>query len=153
MAEAASFPLAILVPVPSSHWDSRLAVDLFAPEGTPVLAVFDGFAIAQDFPDGGHTVTVVAEDATHAYFAHLRQPGYSGAVRAGDVIGYVGTTGSARGTPPHLHFAVGRSIDSDGAGDIAPWDWLAGTGTSSVGNLVPLLLLAAGVVVALQFLD
>ncbi len=37
-------------------------------------------------------------------------------VQAGDVIGYVGTTGNARGTPPHLHYGI---YAAEGA--INPW--------------------------------
>lgn len=44
---AASFPLATSVPV-GPHWDGQPATDLFAPEGTSVLAIFDGSAYARD---------------------------------------------------------------------------------------------------------
>ncbi len=126
MAAAGSFPLAAAVAVPESHWDQRLAVDLMAPCGTPVLAVVDGQALAADWPDGGATVTVTAPDGVSAYYAHLDYAGrVSGPVRAGQVIGYVSDTGNAKGTGCHLHFAVGQIL-ADGSGTIPPWDWLAG---------------------------
>ena len=131
MVAIASFPLAMQVPVPTSHWDGRLAVDLFCDSGTPVLAVFDGQAAAQAYPLGGNTVTVTAGDGTQAYYAHLLQPGVSGPVSAGQVIGYADNTGNASGRPTHLHFALGR-IDDHGAGTIAPWTALAGIGAPGV---------------------
>lgn len=120
---AQSFPLAVQVAVPTSHWDGSWAVDLFAPCSTPVLAVFDGVAQAVDYPLGGHTVLLTAADDTEAYYAHMQANRTSGPVQAGEVIGYVSDSGNAAGTGCHLHFAVGR-IDGNGAGTIAPWQWL-----------------------------
>ena len=58
---------------------------------------------------GGNVVWVwdTARNQSH-YYAHLsRQAVRMGErVKAGDVIGYVGNTGNARGTPPHLHFGI-----------------------------------------------
>lgn len=125
MMQAQSYPVAADVGIPSTHWDGSLAADVFAPCGTPALAVFDGEAWAHTFPLGGYTVTVTAADGTAAYYAHLQAPGKSGPVKAGEVIGHVGDSGNAKGTGCHLHFAVG-AIDDNGAGTIAPADWLAG---------------------------
>ena len=88
------------------------AVDILAPRNTPVHAVEDG-AIAKLFESkaGGHTI--YQSDPTGRftyYYAHLEryadglhegQP-----VAAGDVIGYVGTSGNAPPGTPHLHFAI-----------------------------------------------
>ncbi len=131
MATVSSFPLAVRVPVPTSHWDGALAVDLFAPEGTPALAVWDGEAIPTDYPLGGATVRLVADDGTEAYYAHLREAGrVRGRVQAGQVIGLVSDTGNARGRGAHLHLALGQ-IDANGGGTIAPWDVLGAAPVSS----------------------
>ena len=79
--------------------------DLFAPKGTPVVAVADG-TITKMGPSkiGGNRIWL---NGTY-YYAHLDRFAKglkAGAVvKAGQVIGYVGTTGDAKGTPPHLHF-------------------------------------------------
>jgi murein DD-endopeptidase MepM/ murein hydrolase activator NlpD len=81
--------------------------DIFAAAGTPVLAVNDGNARAELDPKGGQVI-YLRTPAGHYYYAHLSA--YEGtfprAVRAGDVMGRVGTTGNAAGTSPHLHFEI-----------------------------------------------
>ncbi len=90
------------------------ALDIMAPRGTPVLAVEDG-RIAKLFlsKPGGITVYQFDPAAEFAYYyAHLDR--YAPdlvegmAVRKGQVIGYVGSTGNALATSPHLHFAIFR---------------------------------------------
>lgn len=86
--------------------------DLFAPRGTPVVAVHNATVVSMNPPSsptalGGITVTYVTGDGSRWYNAHLDtiadgiQPGVS--IARGQMIGTVGTTGNARGTPPHLH--------------------------------------------------
>ena len=75
--------------------------DIMAPQGTPIRATFDGYASIGYNGLGGYTVNVQGE-AGYTYNAHLMQPGVTGPVSAGDVIGYVGATGNASG--PHNHF-------------------------------------------------
>lgn len=75
--------------------------DIMAPEGTPIVAPFDGTAVAGHNDLGGNSVDVYGE-AGHVYNAHLSSYGKLGPVEAGDIIGYVGTTGDA--TSPHDHF-------------------------------------------------
>jgi murein DD-endopeptidase MepM/ murein hydrolase activator NlpD len=89
------------------------ATDILAPVGTKVLAVDDG-TVAKLFGSvpGGLTVYQFSADGTWSYYyAHLdayAEGLHDGAaVRAGDVLGYVGTTGNA-GATPHLHFAIFR---------------------------------------------
>jgi murein DD-endopeptidase MepM/ murein hydrolase activator NlpD len=85
-------------------------LDMFAPYGTPVAAPVDGVARVSTNALGGLTVRVVEPDGTYWYLAHLSaiaeglvdgQP-----VTTGQVVGFVGTSGNAVGTPPHLHFGV-----------------------------------------------
>jgi murein DD-endopeptidase MepM/ murein hydrolase activator NlpD len=75
--------------------------DIAAPVGTPIVAPFDGTASASQSELGGLQVKVYGV-AGYVYNAHLSAYGRLGAVRAGDVIGYVGMTGNA--TAPHNHF-------------------------------------------------
>ena len=75
--------------------------DIMAPQGTAILATFDGYATTGYNGLGGYTVNVQGE-AGYTYNAHLMQPGVTGPVSAGQVIGYVGATGNASG--PHNHF-------------------------------------------------
>jgi len=85
--------------------------DLFAPLGTPVLAVANGLVFSVGLERlGGKRLWLRDERGNEFYYAHLSA--YSplavdGAiVRAGDVLGFVGDTGDAVGTPYHLHFEV-----------------------------------------------
>ncbi len=76
-------------------------IDIFAPPGTPIRAPFDGVAVAADNLLGGIAVKVYGEGG-YVYNAHLSAYGRLGEVHAGDVIGFVGSTGNASG--PHDHF-------------------------------------------------
>ncbi len=86
--------------------------DIMAAEGTPIVAPFDGNAVASNNTLGGNAVTVYG-DQGYAYNAHLSAYGNLGEVKAGEVIGYVGSTGDAGG--PHDHFewhpGNGNAID------------------------------------------
>jgi hypothetical protein len=85
--------------------------DIFAPFGAPVLAVADGELFLVGWNTiGGNRLWLRDAEGNEFYYAHLSafSPlARDGArVRAGDVIGFVGTSGDALGTPPHLHFEV-----------------------------------------------
>jgi murein DD-endopeptidase MepM/ murein hydrolase activator NlpD len=85
--------------------------DLFAPLGTPVVAVADGTIFAVGWNRvGGWRLWLVDHDGNDFYYAHLsgytRLARNNRAVHRGDVIGFVGNTGDAVTTQPHLHFEV-----------------------------------------------
>jgi murein DD-endopeptidase MepM/ murein hydrolase activator NlpD len=88
------------------------AIDIFRPIGEPLLAVVDGYVERIDpNPLGGKVVYLVDEEKRFRfYYAHLDQHAeglYAGMpVKRGDVIGFVGDTGNAKGTQPHLHFQI-----------------------------------------------
>lgn len=88
------------------------ALDIMAPEGTPVLAAADGPVVKLfDSVRGGLTLYQFDEAGQVAfYYAHLQR--YAEGVQEdkqlhqGDVLGYVGHTGNANPAAPHLHFAI-----------------------------------------------
>ncbi|BES69063.1 hypothetical protein RE428_00810 [Marinobacter nanhaiticus D15-8W] len=91
---------------------SHHGVDIFAPRGTAVTAVADGRVRTGTSNLGGKHVwlsgSLLGFGSPRYYYAHLDAfEVESGAdVDAGDVLGYVGNTGNARTTPPHLHFGI-----------------------------------------------
>lgn len=80
--------------------------DLFAARGTPAVAVVGGTAVQKVGPIGGRQVKLLGDDGTSYYYTHLDAFGTAGHVAAGTVIGYVGSSGNAAGTSPHLHFEL-----------------------------------------------
>ncbi|MFP5319581.1 MAG: LysM peptidoglycan-binding domain-containing protein [Acidimicrobiia bacterium] len=81
-------------------------VDLFAPKGTEIYSPVGGRVERFPNPAGGKAVMLWGDDGNRYYLAHLSDYGESGRVGAGDVIGYVGNTGDAEQTSPHLHFVI-----------------------------------------------
>lgn len=89
-------------------------IDIFAPKGTAIVAVSDGIiSYIGEQPKGGNCLWLTTEDGASFYYAHLDRwaPGlFEGMeVRSGDLLGYVGNTGNAKTTPPHLHFAINEN--------------------------------------------
>lgn len=86
--------------------------DIFAARGTPVIAAADGVVgnMTTTARLGGTSLRVTTTGGTYFYYAHLDRfaAGLRNGtrVRSGDVIGFVGNTGNAITTPPHLHFQV-----------------------------------------------
>lgn len=95
------------------------AIDILAPRGTPVVAAAGG-TVEKLFEsgNGGHTIYVRVDPATIHYYAHLDH--YAPdlregiAVRQGEVLGAVGSSGDADPGAPHLHFEVKRMAPGEG---------------------------------------
>lgn len=89
----------------TGHFHLHAGVDIMSNYGTEIRAPFDGFAEKSYNTLGGNSEYVRAPDGSYVYNAHLQSysENSSGPVRAGDVIGYVGDTGDATGSP-HDHF-------------------------------------------------
>ncbi len=86
-------------------------LDLFAPRGTPVVAAADGIVSQRvNGPISGMAIEITDAGKTQYFYAHLSGfgPGISLGthVYLGQVVGYVGNTGNASLTIPHLHFEV-----------------------------------------------
>ena len=99
-------------------------IDIFAPRGTPVLAAARG-VVRSISPNnlGGNVVWLSdTERGQTLYYAHLDRHNVTAGqhVEIGDTLGFVGNTGNARTTPPHLHFGVYRR----GRGPIDPYPFV-----------------------------
>jgi murein DD-endopeptidase MepM/ murein hydrolase activator NlpD len=113
------------------------AMDIMAPHGTPVVASAPGIVEKLFFSQGGGGISVYVRSPDKQwifYYAHLEAyaPGLKEgqAVKQGDVLGTVGSTGNANPAGPHLHFAVNKMAPGDDWHDgqpINPYPLLAGT--------------------------
>jgi murein DD-endopeptidase MepM/ murein hydrolase activator NlpD len=88
------------------------AIDLMRPRGTPVMAVTDG-VIRKLYRSKTGGISIYLFDSSQEYcffYAHLdhyaKNLREGQEVRKGQVVGYVGYTGNAKRSSPHLHFAV-----------------------------------------------
>lgn len=100
-------------------------IDIFAEKGTPVVAATEGIVLRLgETALGGKVVWVLGPGGQHHYYAHLDgfgtiEPGQR--VTRGAPLGFVGNTGNARTTPPHLHYGVYGD-----AGPVNPYPLLKG---------------------------
>jgi murein DD-endopeptidase MepM/ murein hydrolase activator NlpD len=85
--------------------------DIFAPAGTPIRSATPGFVYRiEDLSRGGNTVTIIGGAGRRYFYTHLSA--FAPDLREGQfvtpdtVIGYIGNSGNAAGTPPHLHLGV-----------------------------------------------
>ena len=85
-------------------------IDIFAKRGTAVVSATEGVVLRVGTNRlGGQVVWVLGPGGQRHYYAHLDR--YADIengqrVRPGTILGYVGTTGNAAGTPPHLHYGI-----------------------------------------------
>ena len=120
------------------------ATDILTKAGCKFVAPIDGVVVEVNRTDkwsgktnlgidrGGLYVSIIGTDGVRYYGSHLRsipasiQPGLS--VKAGRLLGAIGSTGSARGTAPHLHFGISWPTPADTwwvrRGEVLPWKYL-----------------------------
>ena len=93
-----------------SQGRSHEGIDIFAKRGTPIQATTQGIVskVGEDAL-GGHVVMIIGPGGAGHYYAHLEEYADISAndwVNTGDIIGYVGDSGNAKGTPPHVHYGI-----------------------------------------------
>ncbi|CAM4367130.1 M23 family metallopeptidase [Acinetobacter pragensis] len=102
-------------------------IDIMAPRGTKVYSATDGLiADLRNNNLGGKVIWVMGPAGSWHYYAHLdghkRGLHIGDTVKKGDVIGYVGNTGNARSTSPHLHYGI--YLNGKGRGAVNPFPYL-----------------------------
>jgi murein DD-endopeptidase MepM/ murein hydrolase activator NlpD len=122
------------------------ATDILAKQGCKFVSPIEGVVDEVNRTDvwsgktnlgperGGLSVSIIGTDGVRYYGSHLRtivksiEPGVS--VKAGQILGTIGSTGSARGTAPHLHFGISWPTPTQAnvwwvrRGAVLPWKYL-----------------------------
>ena len=124
--------------------------DIFAPLGAPILACADGIVFSIGWNTiGGNRLWLRDAQGNEFYYAHLSAfsplAKNGRRVRAGEVLGFVGNTGDASGTPTHLHFEIHPAsliyLGYDGAVDptqyLTAWQHLQDVRFQNVAGWVP----------------
>ena len=103
---------------PRPGYRRHMGNDIFAKRGTPVIAPIGGKLTFANGKVAGNAFYIAGDDGRTYYGAHLHAFAVEGEgrVEQGQVIGTVGRTGNAEGTPAHLHF----EIKPDGSKSIDP---------------------------------
>ena len=138
-----NMPLPSKLPVPVEHvktkhlkdtWGASRSsgrihegIDILAPKGTKVYSTTDGVIGSMKNNNlGGKVIWILGPAGTWHYYAHLddhkRGLKEGDVVRKGQHIGYVGNTGNARHTAPHLHY--GLYLGGKGRGAVNPYPYL-----------------------------
>ena len=121
------------------HWHE--GIDIFAPEGERLVAAEGGTVTNIGVGTlGGLKIWILGDSGTRWYYAHLMafNPDLNEGdiVKAGDLIGYIGKTGNAISTPPHLHLqmhpAAGRPVNPYPILQVASDRYQAGIGREVV---------------------
>jgi murein DD-endopeptidase MepM/ murein hydrolase activator NlpD len=117
-----TFPVAGCTVTYSKYHHDYPASDIFAKKGcafvSPIAGVVDEVNTVDKWSGktnlgadrGGLSISILGDDGLRYYGSHLSKieanivPGYK--VATGEKLGEVGSTGSARGTKPHLHFGI-----------------------------------------------
>ena len=91
--------------------DFHEGIDMAAPAGTPIMASASGTVVEAGFQgSAGNHVIILHSNGLYSYYMHMSSMAASvgSEVSAGEVIGYVGTTGNSTGN--HLHFGISSSL-------------------------------------------
>jgi peptidoglycan LD-endopeptidase LytH len=92
---------------------SHEGIDIFASKDTPVLSTTNGIVTRVGTNNlGGQVIWILGPGLERHYYAHLNRYGTfrtGDRVNAGEIIGYAGNTGNARGGPVHLHYGIYRN--------------------------------------------
>ena len=143
VAKLKEMPLKSRLPIPVQHvqakhlkdtWGASRSsgrthegIDILAPRGTKVYSTTDGL-IASLSPNnlGGNVIWILGPSGSWHYYAHLKDHKrglkVGDYVKKGDFIAYVGNTGNARHTAPHLHY--GLYLNGKGRGAVNPFPYL-----------------------------
>ena len=109
---------------PRSEGRRHEGIDIFAPRNTQVLSATHGIVVRRGWNRlGGRVISILGPGGQYHYYAHLEEydvPDVGDWVEAGEVLGYVGDSGNAAGTPTHLHYGVYEP----GGGAINPYPLL-----------------------------
>ncbi|TCM65114.1 peptidase M23-like protein [Acinetobacter calcoaceticus] len=110
-----------------SQGRSHEGIDIMAPRGTKVYSTTDGIVASMKGNNlGGTVIWMLGPNNSWHYYAHLS--GHRSGLKEGDfvskgtLIGYVGNTGNARHTAPHLHY--GLYLSGKGRGAVNPYPYL-----------------------------
>ncbi|HEX6085110.1 MAG TPA: M23 family metallopeptidase [Thermoanaerobaculia bacterium] len=113
---------------PRSGGRAHQGIDIFAPRGREIVSTTRGLVVTVGQNAlGGRIVRVLGPGGHWHYYAHLEQFGpiaEGELIAEGTVLGTVGDSGNARGTPPHLHYGIYRFR----GGALNPFVFLSPTG-------------------------
>ena len=145
-----TFPIAGCSVKYSKYHHDYPATDIDAKKGcafvAPITGVIDEVALVDKWSGktnkgadrGGLSISIIGDDGNRYYGSHLSKieasivPGYK--VATGEKLGEIGTSGSAKGTKPHLHFGISYPTDKGvwwirrgvglEKGKTSPWKYL-----------------------------
>lgn len=110
-----------------SQGRSHEGIDIMAERGTKVVSATTGIVVDMRNNNlGGKVIWIAGPAGSYHYYAHLdkhkRGLNVGDRVKKGQVIGYVGNTGNARGGSPHLHYGI--YLNGKGRGAVNPFLYL-----------------------------
>lgn len=110
-----------------SQGRSHEGIDIMAPRGTKVYSTTEGIITSLKSNNlGGKVIWILGPSGSWHYYAHLsdqrRGLNEGDYIQKGTLIGYVGNTGNARHTAPHLHY--GLYLSGKGRGAVNPYPYL-----------------------------
>jgi len=145
-----TFPIAGCTVKYGKYHHDYPATDIDAKKGcafvAPITGVIDEVALVDKWSGktnkgadrGGLSISIIGDDGNRYYGSHLSKieanivPGYK--VATGEKLGEIGTSGSAKGTKPHLHFGISYPTDKGvwwirrgvglEKGKTSPWKYL-----------------------------